>query len=121
MKKGIFLLLTLLIPVVGFADDVIVRTAKTVGAVKPMNCLNNGPLGSQFFNSNRGGALKSVHIPYARTHDTSESMGYGGEHTIDISAVFPDFSKNVNDPDAYVFSLQWFVTSAVMCSERSRE
>ena len=103
MKKGIFLLLTLLFPVVGFADDVIVRTAKTVGAVKPMNCLNNGPLGSQFFNSNRGGALKSVHIPYARTHDTSESMGYGGEHTIDISAVFPDFSKNVNDPDAYVF------------------
>ncbi|MBQ6087220.1 MAG: hypothetical protein IJK96_04085 [Bacteroidales bacterium] len=103
MKRIILLLSLLLVGSVVFADDVKVNTSRVIGPVKPMNGLNNGPLGSQFYNSDRGGAVKAVHIPYARTHDTSEWTGYGGEHTIDISAIFPDFSKNVNDPSAYVF------------------
>ena len=103
MKRILFLLVAVLLPLAASADDVVVRTGQKIGAIKPMNCLNNGPLGSQFYNSDKGGAIKSVHIPYARTHDTSEWTGYGGDHTVDISAVFPDFSRNVNDPDAYVF------------------
>ena len=103
MKKALFILALLLLGPAAFADDIRVNTSQILGPVKPMNCLNNGPLGSQLYNSNNGGAVKAVHIPYARTHDTSEWMGYGGEHTVDISAVFPDFSRNVNDPAAYEF------------------
>ncbi len=103
MKKIILFLSLLLIPAGVFADDIRVNSSQVIGPVKPMNGLNNGPLGSQFYNSNNGGAVKAVHIPFARTHDTSEWTGYGGDHTVDISAVFPDFSKNVNDPKSYVF------------------
>ena len=92
MKKALFILALLLLSgPAAFADDVRVHTSQVIGPVKPMNGLNNGPLGSQLYNSNNGGAVKAVHVPFARTHDTSEWAGYGGEHTDDISAVFPDF------------------------------
>lgn len=105
MKRVLLLLASLLLPLAASADDIVVHTAQKVGAIKPMNCMNNGPLEKQFFNYSNGGYFKCAHIPYARTHDTSESMSYGGEHTVDISAIFPDFSKDVNDPTSYEFKV----------------
>ena len=105
MKRILFLFAALILSFTAFADDVVVRTGQRVGAIKPMNCMNNGPIEKQFYNYNNQGFYKGAHIPYARTHDTSESMSNGGEHTVDISAIFPDFSKDVNDPASYDFKV----------------
>ena len=119
MKRAILLLALLTLSSAAFADDVKVNTSQVIGPVKPMHGLNNGPLGSQFYNSDNGGAVKAVRIPYVRTHDTSEWTGYGGEHTIDISAVFPDFSRDVNDPEAYVFKeTDHFIQSNLVAGSR---
>lgn len=86
--------------------DVIVNTSLIKGPIKIMNAVNNGPVKSGDSQS-RGNfqAFKDCRIPYARTHDAAFSSSYGGEHTVDITAIFPDFSKDVNDPNAYDFTL----------------
>ncbi len=48
-------------------------------------------------------AYKEAKIPYARYHDTGLWPGMGGTHVVDITGVFPDFSKDVNDPESYDF------------------
>lgn len=86
--------------------NIIVNSDHAVGSIKPMNGVNNGPhkagTGQQRSNFE---AYKAARIPFARTHDASFCASYGGEHTVDISAVFPDFSRDVNDPDAYDFRM----------------
>ena len=70
-----------------------------------MHCVNNGPVHS-FNVDQRVSNLESYRaagIPYARTHDASFYATYGGEHTIDISAVFPDFDADAYDPASYDF------------------
>ncbi len=82
-----------------------VDLSSPLGPVKPLNGVNNGPSGSarapELGNSADFAALA---IPFVRTHDSSFNPGYGGEHSIDISAVFPDFSADENDPKAYDFT-----------------
>ena len=74
-----------------------------LGKIKPMNAVNNGPAGSR----GRGNMelWKAAAIPYARNHDASFCASYGGEHIVDIHAIFPDFSKDPNDPASYDFKL----------------
>ena len=82
---------------------VTVDPGKKLGVIKPMNAVNNGPIGST-----RGiGNLKlyqEAKIPYARNHDASFCSSYGGEHTVDVHAIFPDFSKDPDDPASYDFA-----------------
>ena len=80
--------------------------AKAVGKIKPMHCVNNGPLVSRE-DQVRGNfeAYKALKIPYARNHDASFFAGYGGPHCVDIGAVFPNFDRDENDPAAYDFHL----------------
>ena len=40
-----------------------------------------------------------------RTHDASFYANYGGEHSVDIQAVFPIFNANPYDPSSYDFQL----------------
>ena len=75
---------------------------KILGKIKPMNAVNNGPSGSRG-RSNRE-AWKAAAIPYARNHDASFYSGYGGERSVDVHAIFPDFSKDPNDPASYHFA-----------------
>ena len=82
-----------------------VDSADAVGPVKPMNAVNNGPaippvLGDQ----TRGNfeEYRAARIPFARTHDSIGCVS-GGNHTCDISAVFPDFDADENDPANYDF------------------
>lgn len=84
--------------------DIVVKAGQTVGPIKPMNGVNNGPT-RPGISQQRGNfeAYKAARIPFARTHDAAFCASYGGEHTVDITAVFPDFTKDVNDPDAYDF------------------
>ena len=69
-----------------------------VGAVKPMNAANNGPV-----EDNRE-SYKALRIPFARTHDTALGEAYGHQ-CVDITKVFPDFSAPVNAPSSYDFTL----------------
>lgn len=86
--------------------EVVVHINETTGAIKPMNAVNNGPKkeGADQTIGNFD-AYKSLHIPYARIHDASFCATYGGEHTVDVMNIFPDFSKKVDDSKAYDFTL----------------
>jgi len=77
--------------------------------IKPMNAVNNGPI--QGANGRGNMELwKNAEIPYVRNHDASFCASYGGEHTVDIRAVFPDFDKDPNDPASYDFTLtDWYL------------
>lgn len=84
--------------------DVTVDTAQVLGPVKPMHGVNNGPIKAPP-DQTRGNypAYAAAKIPFARTHDSSFQAAYGGEHTVDVTAIFPDFSKDPNDPASYDF------------------
>ena len=87
--------------------NVKVDFAKPTGAMKPMHAVNNGPV-YKFTVDQRItniDAFRDAGIPYARTHDASFYSNYGGEHTIDVHAIFKDFSKDENDPASYDFVL----------------
>ena len=77
------------------------------GKMKPMHAVNNGPvykftLDQRITNID---AFREAAIPYARTHDAAFYANYGGEHTVDILAIFPDFEKDPYNPDSYDFAL----------------
>ena len=85
---------------------VTVDPEKRLGPVKPMNAVNNGPIGAKAtqIRSNVE-PWKKAGIPFCRTHDSSFCSAYGGEHTVDVHAVFPDFSRDPDDPASYDFTL----------------
>jgi len=75
-----------------------------LGNIKDMHAVNNGPIvaGSD---QTRGNHLyyKAAKIPYARNHDAAFDSRYGGEHSVDVHAIFPNFDADVNDPASYDF------------------
>ena len=76
-----------------------------VGAVKPMNAVNNGPVVKRLGNvlkRDNFGDYRAARIPFARTHDSVNCVP-GGAHTCDITAVFPNFDADENDPKSYDF------------------
>lgn len=78
---------------------------KKIGKVNVMHAVNNGPCvaGADQTRGNQDD-FKEARIPYARTHDAAFFAGYGGEHTVDIRAIFPNFDADVNDPESYDFA-----------------
>lgn len=80
--------------------------SKTDGAIKRMNAVNNGPIKGRKDQKNSNFSLyQALHIPYARNHDAAFCESYGGEHCVDIYAVFPNFDADENDPASYDFVL----------------
>lgn len=79
--------------------------SKESGKIKAMHAVNNGPVvaGKDQTRGNEQ-SYKAARIPYARVHDAAFYSGYGGEHTIDVHAIFPNFGANVNDPASYDFA-----------------
>lgn len=77
---------------------------KTAYTIKNMHAVNNGPIVARSDQS-KGNSLyyKAAKIPYARNHDASFNPSYGGEHSVDVHAIFPDFNADVNDPASYDF------------------
>lgn len=88
-----------------FAGVTVKSGEMSKGPVKIMNAVNNGPIVSDKGGQDRDNfeAYKDARIPFARTHDAALCVPYGAEHTVDITAIFPDFSKDVNDPASYDF------------------
>ena len=83
-------------------------TEKEYGALRTMNAVNNGPTFKRHASDqNSGGTLglyRALRIPYARNHDANFNPGYGGPYTVDISAIFPNFDADENDPKSYDFA-----------------
>ncbi len=81
--------------------------SRNAGRMRPMHAVNNGPV-YKFTSDQRItniDAFRDAAIPYARTHDAAFFSSYGGEHTVDILAIFPDFDKDADDPASYDFCL----------------
>lgn len=77
------------------------------GIIKPMHAVNNGPVGSMTEThqvKSNFTTYKAAKIPYARNHDASFCSDYGGEHTVDVHMIFPDFTKNPYNPESYDFT-----------------
>ncbi len=77
---------------------VCVEPSVVKGPVKPMNAVNNGPA---WDNDMQKEDFRILEIPFSRTHDASE--GFYGERVVDISDIFPDFSKNPDKESSYDF------------------
>ncbi len=86
-------------------SNILVDLSSVVGKIKPMHAVNNGPHVSRG-DQTRGNQelFRAARIPYARNHDAGFHAQYGGEHTVDIHAIFPDFDADVNDPNSYDFA-----------------
>lgn len=80
--------------------------SKKYGGFKPMNAVNNGPIYKRHANDQFRTNLeeyKAAKIPYARNHDASFYLEYGGEHSVDISAIFPNFDADPYAEESYDF------------------
>lgn len=79
----------------------------TVGKIKPMNAVNNGPVYTDNGDQNLTNLpdFREANIPFARTHDSSICYDYGGEHTVDIHNIFTDFDADPYSPESYDFTL----------------
>lgn len=74
---------------------------------KRMNAVNNGPVHKRHASDQALGnlpAYRAARIPFARNHDASYCAAYGAEHTVDVSAIFPCFDADENDPASYDFA-----------------
>jgi len=73
--------------------------SKTLGKIKDMNSVNNGPDGDHDLSSVKHYA--AARIPYARLHDSV----FEWRHTVDVIEIFPNFDADENDPASYDFTL----------------
>ena len=73
-----------------------------IGKMKPMHCVNNGPVKGTISNFSY---FRAAGIPYVRNHDASHYGGYGGPHVVDVNLIFRDMSRNPDDESAYDFHL----------------
>ena len=91
---------------------VTVEPGKVVGPIKPMNATNNGPSVPPVNGDQKCGNFAEfcqMRIPYARIHDAIGIVS-GGAHCADVSAIFPDFDADENDPKNYDFVFtDWYL------------
>lgn len=84
-------------------NRITVDFSKKEGNIKPLHCVNNGPA-SQSASSHIVELYREMGVPFARNHDASFFSPYGGEHTVDVHAVFPNFDADPEDPSSYDFT-----------------
>lgn len=88
-------------------SEIIINTNEKMGKIKPMHAVNNGPVykfGEDQLVTNID-AYREAGIPYARNHDASFYATYGGNHTVDVNFIFPDFDKDPYDENFYDFAV----------------
>lgn len=89
---------------------------------KILNATNGGPWHKRHvddqYHSNFE-AYKQARIPYSRNHDSALHQVYGGPYSHDITAIFPDFNADPEDPASYDFAC---TDEAIMiCSDAGTE
>ena len=81
--------------------------SKEYGKFKIMHAVNNGPCHKRHVNDqyvSNFESYKAAKIPFARNHDAAFHATYGGEHSVDITGIFPNFDADENDPASYDFA-----------------
>ncbi len=114
MKKRVILNIAALLMGCSLWAEVVVTPSEVIGKIKPMNGVNNGPAGpfgeGDSQTRDNYADFKAAKFPFVRTHDSAFSESYGSEHTVDITAIFPDFDRKTSDPDAYHFEItDWYL------------
>ena len=80
---------------------------RTENKFKILNATNGGPWHKRHANDQYRSNFedyKAARMPYSRNHDACLCSTYGGPHSHDITAIFPDFSKDADDPASYDFA-----------------
>ncbi len=80
-----------------------IYTNTQIGEIRPLHGTVNGPVANHDGSGGTVAEFKEMGIPYVRLHDSSFFANYGGEHTVDISGIFPDLDRDTDDKDAYDF------------------
>ena len=83
--------------------NVRINSDNVLGKIKPLHCTVNGPVANHDGSGGTVNGFKTAGIPYARLHDSSFFDNYGGEHTVDISGIFPNFDSDPYDEASYDF------------------
>jgi len=106
MKRLILSCLALLLASVSVSAQITVSPDVAIGPIKRMNAVNNGPRinNAEQVYTGTTGYFRAANVGYSRNHDASLSEAYGA-HVVDVSIIFPDFSKNPNKPESYDFTL----------------
>ena len=76
--------------------------SQSLGPIKAVNGVNNGPLTCNFSQDARP-YFKEARIPFSRLHDTEYPFGSG--EFVDVSCLFKNFNCDENDPANYNFTL----------------
>ena len=72
------------------------------GEIKPMNAVNNSPIkGRKTQTRSNMKAWQEAKFPYSRNHDASFAYY---PNIVDVHLIFPDFSRDPEDPSAYDFT-----------------
>lgn len=74
------------------------------GRIKPMNAVNNGPVGLPVRKTGNFETYRAAGFPYARLHDSSFCSEYGGEFSVDVHRIFRNFDADSDDPASYIFA-----------------
>lgn len=84
------------------------NTNVPAGKFKILNATNGGPWHKRHANDQYRSNLadyKAARIPYSRNHDSNLSgHTYGGPYAHDITAIFPNFDADENNPESYDFA-----------------
>ena len=106
MRTPLIAVVVMVAALVASADiKLVIDPSEVIGRVKPMNAVNNGPQKPRASDQTCGNfeSYRQARIPFARTHDSINEATSNG-HTVDISAVFPNFEADENDPANYDFA-----------------
>ena len=92
------------------------NTDKAYGNFKPLNATNGGPVFKRHaldqYRSNLD-TYTAAKIPFSRNHDSNAIHAYGGPYAHDVTAIFPNFDANENDPASYDFAC---TDESILCS-----
>lgn len=81
--------------------EIRVDFGQILGKIKPLHGFNNASRKTDY-----GEVLPDflkLSPPFVRLHDTGGT--YGGSHYVDVPNIFPDFSKDADNPENYDFTL----------------
>ena len=85
-------------------NNVYIDFEKSIGKMKAMHSVNNGPVEDDCRGTSDIKNFRNVKFPYVRNHDASFCPDYGGEHSVDVHAIFKNFDADENDPKSYSFT-----------------
>ena len=74
--------------------NVAINFKNTVGRIKPMHAVNNGPMKYDPVEQSRGNCedFKAAEIPYVRTHDSQYYAAFRNRKSTDITDIKAEYS-----------------------------